>query len=93
MSLKTIQCRLVAKESTRQQLWELMAHKNTPLINELLLQVAQHSDFETWRKKGKITKGIIKQLCEPLKTDPRIIGQPGRLYTSAIRYIEYIYKS
>ena len=34
MSLKTIQCRLVAKESTRQQLWELMAHKNTPLINE-----------------------------------------------------------
>ena len=93
MSFKTIRCRLVAKEFTRKSLWELMADKNTPLINELLLQVAQHSDFETWRKKGKVTKEIIKQLCEPLKTDPRFIGQPGRFYTSAITFVDYIYKS
>ncbi len=72
MSFKTIRCRLVAKESTRQQLWELMVHKNTPLINELLLQVAQHSDFETWRKKGKAGKGIITQLCQSLKSDPAL---------------------
>jgi hypothetical protein len=31
MSL-TIQCRLVASETTRQQLWQLMAQKNTPEI-------------------------------------------------------------
>ena len=93
MSFKTIRCRLVAKEFTRKSLWELMADKNTPLINELLLQVAQHSDFETWRKKGKVTKEIIKQLCEPLKTDPRFIGQPGRFYTSAITFVDCIYKS
>ncbi|BAY83128.1 hypothetical protein NIES267_26140 [Calothrix parasitica NIES-267] len=93
MSFKTIQCRLVAEESTRQQLWQLMAHKNTPLINELLLQVAQHPDFETWRKKGKIAKGIITQLCQSLKTDLRFIGQPGRFYTSAITFVDCIYKS
>jgi hypothetical protein len=45
---------------------------------------------------------VVKQLCEPLKTDPRFIGQPGRFYTSAIcrrrqrfaiALVNYIYKS
>ncbi|MEH1988420.1 MULTISPECIES: hypothetical protein [unclassified Nostoc] len=48
MSQNTIQCRLVASVVTRQQLWKLMADNNTPLINELLLQVAHDPDFETW---------------------------------------------
>ena len=93
MSQITIQCRLVATESTRQQLWKLMAEKNTPLINELLLKVAQHPEFETWRQKGKHPTGIVKELCQPLKTDPRFIGQPARFYTSAIALVNYIYKS
>jgi hypothetical protein len=38
MSQITIQCRLVVSETTRQRLWQLMAEKNTPLINELLSQ-------------------------------------------------------
>lgn len=70
-----------------------MAKHNTPLINELLEQIAQHPDFETWRQKGKIPAGTIKQLCEPLRTDSRFIGQPGRFYTSAIALVDYIYKS
>lgn len=70
-----------------------MADLNTPLINELLAQMAQHPDFETWRKKGKLQAGIVKQLCQPLKTDPRFTNQPGRFYTSAITVVEYIYKS
>jgi hypothetical protein len=74
MSQITIQCRLVASPSTRQQLWTLMTQRNTPLINELLKQIAQHPDFETWRQKGKIPAGTIKQLCEPLRTDSRFIG-------------------
>ena len=45
MSQITVQCRLVASESTRQQLWQLMAEKNTPLINELLLQVNQQQSI------------------------------------------------
>lgn len=93
MSQITIQCRLVASEPTRHQLWKLMADLNTPLINELLVQVAQHPEFETWRQKGKHPAKIVKELCEPLKTDPRFIGQPGRFYTSAIATVNYIYKS
>jgi len=93
MSIITIQCRLVASESTRRQLWELMAEKNTPLINELLEQIGHHPDFETWREKGKLPDGVVKQLAKPLKTDPRFIGQPGRFYTSAIALVKYIYKS
>lgn len=55
--------------------------------------MAQHSEFETWRKKGKLPAGIVKQLCQPLRSDPRFISQPGRFYTSAIAVVEYIYKS
>ncbi len=93
MSQITIQCRLVASEPTRHQLWTLMAERNTPLINELLAQISQHPDFETWRQQAKLKAGIVKQLCQPLKTDPRFSGQPGRFYTSAIALVEYIYKS
>ncbi|AFZ58287.1 hypothetical protein H6G54_19940 [Anabaena cylindrica FACHB-243] len=93
MSQITIQCRLVASETTRQQLWQLMAEKNTPLINELLSQIGKHPEFETWRQKGKHPTGIVKELCEPLKTDPRFIGQPARFYTSATASVNYIYES
>lgn len=93
MSQITIQCRLVASESSRQQLWKLIAQLNTPLINELLRQVNQHPEFETWRQKGKHPTSLVKELCQPLKVDPRFIGQPGRFYTSAIALVNYIYKS
>ncbi len=93
MSQITIECRLIAQESSRQHLWKLMANKNTPLINELLKLIAEHSGFEVWREKGKIPTGTIKQLCEPLKTDPRFQGQPGRFYTSAITLVTRVYKS
>ncbi|MFN4845230.1 MAG: type V CRISPR-associated protein Cas12k, partial [Dolichospermum sp.] len=93
MSQITIQCRLLASESTRQQLWQLMAEKNTPLINELLMQMGKHPEIETWRQKGKHPTGIVKELCEPLKTDPRFMGQPARFYTSATALVNYIYKS
>ncbi|MGF2035394.1 MAG: type V CRISPR-associated protein Cas12k [Nostoc sp. CmiVER01] len=93
MSQITIQCRLVASESSRHQLWKLMAELNTPLINELLHQVNQHPEFESWRQKGKHPTSIVKELCKPLKTDSRFIGQPGRFYASAIALVNYIYKS
>ena len=70
-----------------------MAEKNTPLINELLMQIGRHPEFETWRQKGKHPTGIVKELCEPLKTDPRFMGQPARFYTSATASVNYIYKS
>lgn len=93
MSVITIQCRLVAEEDTLRQLWELMAEKNTPLINELLAQVGKHPEFETWLEKGKIPTEFLKTLVNSFKTQERFAGQPGRFYTSAIALVDYIYKS
>lgn len=93
MSQITIQCRLVASEDTRHQLWQLMTQQNTPLINELLKQVAEHPELETWRQKGKLPGGIVSKLCKHLKEESRFSGQPGRFYTSATKLVEYIYQS
>ncbi len=93
MSQITIQCRLVASEATRQYFWSLMAGRNTPLINEILEQMSQHSDFEAWRQRGKHPTAVVSQLCQPLKTDARFTGQPARLYSSAVHMADYIYKS
>jgi hypothetical protein len=93
MSQITIQYRLVASPETRQQLWTLIAERNTPLINTLIEQLSQHSEFETWRRKGKISSAVVSQLCKPLKTDSRFSGQPARLYTSAEHAADYIFKS
>jgi hypothetical protein len=49
--------------------------------------------LKPWRKKGRLPAGIVKQLCQPLKIDPRFANQPARFYASAIAVVEYIYKS
>jgi hypothetical protein len=93
MSVITIQCRLVADDKTLRHLWELMAEKNTPLVNELLDRLGKHTDFEAWVQDGKVPKTTIKALCDSLKTQEPFVGQPGRFYTSAITLVAYIYKS
>ncbi len=93
MSLITIQCRLVADKASLRHLWKLMAEKNTPLINELLEQLAQHPDFEAWLQKGEVPKGTIKAICDSLKTQKRFADQPGRFYTSAVTLVNEVYKS
>jgi transposase-like protein len=93
MSEITIQCRLVASEETLRYLWELMAQKNTPLINELLEQIGRHPDLEAWLKIGKVPTTVIKALCDSLKAQERFAGQPGRFYSSAIALVDYIYRS
>jgi hypothetical protein len=93
MSQITIQCRLVAPPETRQQLWSLMAERNTPLINTLIQQLSQHSKFETWQRKGSVPSRVVSELCQSLKIDPRFSGQPPRLYASAAHVADYTYKS
>lgn len=93
MSIKTIECRLFAQEETLQFLWELMAQKNTPLMNELLKQLQAHPDFETWLQVGQLPSGTIKNICNTLKSEPAFAEQPGRFYTSATAWIDYIFKS
>lgn len=93
MSIKTIECRLYASSETKRYLWQLMADRNTPLINELLFQVSQHQDFETWFQTKKIAQKPIKDICLPLRQLPQYQEQPGRFFTSAIALTHYIYKS
>lgn len=93
MSITTIHCRLVASEKIRRQLWNVMTTKNTPLVNELLQQISQHPEFEDWLRKGDLPEKAVRDLCEPLKVDPRFNGQPGRLFTSASLMATYAYKS
>jgi len=93
MSQITIQSHLVASPETRQQLWTLMAERNTPLINALIEQIGQHPDFELWRRKGKISSTVVAQLGKSLKTNSRFSGQPARFYASAEHAADYIFKS
>ena len=93
MALKTIQCRLVASSETRRYLWTLAAEKNTPLINELIRDVVNHSEFATWRMRGRHPADIVTKLCAQLKSEERFSGQPSRFYASAGKVVNYIFKS
>lgn len=93
MSFINIQCRLVAHEATLRLLWKLMAEKNTPLINELLEQLAEHPNFETWLEKGEVPENTVNTMCESLKTQERFANQSGRFYTSAVTLVNEVYKS
>jgi hypothetical protein len=93
MSQITIQCRLIASETTRQLLWKLMAEKNTPLINEILWQINNHTDFELWQSGGKLPGTLVSDLCKSLKNKSLYAGQPARFYLSVIQLVNYIYKS
>ncbi|BAQ60380.1 hypothetical protein GM3708_786 [Geminocystis sp. NIES-3708] len=93
MAVITIHCRLISSKSNRHQLWNLMVQKNTPLINELLLELSQHEDLEQWCELGKLPSGLISKLCDQLKQRAEFEGQPSRFYASAINLVDYIYKS
>ncbi len=93
MSQITIQCHLTASEATRKLLWELMAGKNTPLINEILWQINNHPDFEEWQSECKLPGTLVRDLCKSLKDDPLYAGQPSRFCQSVIQLVNYIYKS
>ncbi|MGL6340019.1 MAG: type V CRISPR-associated protein Cas12k, partial [Waterburya sp.] len=93
MSQITIQCRLVSPEPTRKLLWELMAEKNTPLINELLRKINEHQDFEQWQSEGKLPGTLVSDLCKSFKDNSCYSGQPSRFYLSITKLVNYIYKS
>lgn len=89
----TVRSPLATSEDTIRFLWQLTAEKNTPLINELLMLVKRHSDFETWRKRGTLPDKAIQQICKPLREDSRFAGQSGRFYTSAEKTVQRTYES
>jgi IS605 OrfB family transposase len=93
MSIITIHCRLIASESVRRHLWHLMTENNTPLVNELLKRVSQHSDFETWQRRGTVPDRAVKKLCDELLKEGGYAGQPARFYASAVLMVTYTYES
>jgi hypothetical protein len=93
MSQITIQCRLFADETARQYLWQLMAERNTPLVNELLRQVALHPEFATWRSKGKLPSAEVTKFTKSLKTDLRFSNQPAKFAISAEKTAIYTLNS
>lgn len=93
MSQITIQCRLITSEATRKFLWQLMAEKNTPLVNEILQQINNHPGFELLQSEGKLPGTLVSDLCKSLKNDPLYAEQPSRFYLSVIKSVNYIYKS
>lgn len=92
MSIITIHCRLIASEPVRCHLWYLMVERNTPLVNDLLKRVNQHSNFEAWQRSGTISNNIVKELCDDALKESYPV-QPGRFYASAILMVTYIYES
>lgn len=70
-----------------------MTEKNTPLINELFKQLAEHPELELWKEKGKLPRELVKNLCQPLKEHQKYKDQPGRFYSSAIAMVDFVYKS
>jgi hypothetical protein len=93
MTQITIQCRLFANDTAKQYLWQLMAERNTPLVNELLRLIAQHDDFLVWRSKGKLPTSEVTELAKTLKTDPRFNNQPAKFFISAEKVACYTFKS
>jgi hypothetical protein len=93
MTKITIQCQLFANDAAKQYLWQLMAERNTPLVNELLRLIAQHDDFLVWRSKGKLPTAEVTKLAKTLKTDPRFNNQPAKFFISAEKVACYTFKS
>lgn len=91
---RTILCKLSANEKVRQDFWQWSIN-HTLLINELLIRVSQHRDFDQWKNRGTIPYKAIQQLCETFK-DPKqehFLELPRRCYTSASLTVYYTYKS
>jgi hypothetical protein len=93
MSQKTIRCRLVAPESTRKAIWQLMAERNTPLVNEVLRQLPENPDFPKWQQRSKLPDLPVKRLIDSLKSDPRFCDQPVWYYISAQKQVVYTFRS
>lgn len=70
-----------------------MAKRNTPLINQALHQIPQHTEFRTWQRRGTLPDVVTKKLIDALKPDPRFNNQPVWYYISAQKQVTYTFKS
>jgi IS605 OrfB family transposase len=91
MTIKTIRCCLCGDETTRKFFWEAMV-SYTLLVNHLLAEVANHSQFQEWQSKGDIPRQPIEKLIEEFTADMSA-ALPCRFRTSAVLMTQYVYKA
>jgi len=70
-----------------------MAEHNTPLINEIIAQIKQHPDFESWKTRGSAPATAFDKLADSLRSDPRFKSHPQRLVASAGRVVNSMFES
>jgi hypothetical protein len=93
MSVISIQCRLVANEPERKQLWQLMVGAHTPLVNTLLERVAEHPKFPDWKAIGQLPANELTEIVKQTRQEEIYVGLPGRWISSAQRQVADIYKA
>jgi hypothetical protein len=89
--METIEFLLCTCIKTRESLWNLFLEYSL-LINCLIQEVISDDRFEDWRKQGKITRQVLKELCEKAK-ESFSEALPSRFYTSAILLVSYTFNS
>jgi hypothetical protein len=93
MSVISIQCRLVASEPERKQLWLLMSGAHTPFVNTLLERVAQHPTFPDWKAGWQIPTKELDEIVKQIRQEETFAGLPGRWISSAKSQVAGIYKA
>ena len=89
--MQTVEFLLCCCIKTRESLWNLFLEYSL-LINCLIQEVISDDRFEDWRKQGKITRQVLKELCEKAK-ESFSETLPSRFYTSAILLVSYTFSS
>ncbi|MBD2075453.1 hypothetical protein H6F86_16435 [Phormidium sp. FACHB-592] len=81
-----------ASETVKQETWE-SAVIVSDLIETLRVEVAAHSDFEVWKRSGKLANKELKQLWNDHRANAPYEDLPERLARSAWLTTRSIYDS
>ncbi|MBD2465727.1 hypothetical protein H6G89_32585 [Oscillatoria sp. FACHB-1407] len=84
---------ICADLETREYLWNLFL-KYSLFVNQLIREVIDDQDFETWRSKGVVSRENLKKLCDNIREKDKSFAElPARIYTSAISTVLYTFNS
>ncbi|MBD2036282.1 hypothetical protein H6F76_14790 [Leptolyngbya sp. FACHB-321] len=81
-----------ASETVKQETWE-SAVIVSDLIETLRVEVAAHSDFEVWKRSGKLSEKELKKLWNDHRANLPYKNLPERLARSAWLTTEVVYDS
>jgi len=67
--------------------------KHNSMVARLLESVAGHPNFSDWKRKGRLSGGIIKGFCNSLRKESSYTELPSFIYGSAMSQSEEIFNS